>query len=78
MGEEALRCLITGKPVEGWAADMIERRQIRKDARRETVARALSIPEHHTGWDLLTDAEKDLFYRQADCALTALALGVER
>lgn len=33
------------------------------------VARAISIPQHHTTWDLLTEREKDLFYMQAEYAI---------
>lgn len=40
---------------------------------RDAIARALSIPEHHTGWDKLTDRERDLFYMQADYAIKAFA-----
>jgi hypothetical protein len=40
---------------------------------REEIARALSIPQHHTTWDTLTWQEKDLFYMQADYALHVFA-----
>lgn len=38
----------------------------------ERVARAISIPQHHTTWDILTWQEKDLFYTQADYAISAM------
>ena len=43
------------------------------EAMIEKVARAISIPQHHTGWDSLTSMQKDLFYMQADYAIKALA-----
>jgi hypothetical protein len=43
------------------------------DDLRERVARALSIPEHHTTWDLLTDRQKDLYRMQADYACKEFA-----
>lgn len=38
----------------------------------ERVAQAISIPEHHTTWDLLTDAQKDLYRHQAHYAVQLL------
>jgi len=37
----------------------------------EAAARAVSVPQHHTTWDLLSDTEKDLCYMQAEAALLA-------
>lgn len=44
---------------------------------REKVARALSVPQHHTGWPLLSFAEKDLYYMQADAAISAVMQDLE-
>jgi len=38
----------------------------------ERAARALSVPEHHTTWDILTPMQKDLYYMQARAVLSAL------
>jgi hypothetical protein len=38
----------------------------------ERVARAISIPEHHTSWDSLSETERDLYRMQADYALKAI------
>lgn len=35
----------------------------------ERVARALSVPEHHTGWRYLSGQEKNLYRMQAEYAL---------
>jgi hypothetical protein len=37
------------------------------------MARALSIPEHHTTWDLLSEVEKDRHFRQAQWAYREFA-----
>lgn len=42
------------------------------DELRLHVAKALSIPQHHTSWDLLTEVEQYLFLMQADYAIAAL------
>jgi hypothetical protein len=65
------RDLITGKPVEEWGLHFLNKPDL-----RDHLARALSVPQHHTTWDILSAEEKGLFYQQADCAL--LALGIER
>jgi hypothetical protein len=39
---------------------------------REKIARACSIPQHHTTWDTLTWQEKDLFYMQADYVIALI------
>lgn len=44
---------------------------------RWKVARAISIPQHHTTWDTLTEREKDLFYMQADYAIYAMQAAPE-
>ena len=38
----------------------------------ERAARALSVPEHHTTWDILTPMQQDLYYMQARAVLSAL------
>lgn len=43
----------------------------------ERVARAISVPQHHTTWDTLTWQEKDLFYMQADYAIKAMSSSPE-
>ena len=43
-----------------------------EQAKVERVARAISVPQHHTGWDMLSDTEKDLFYMQAGYAIAAM------
>lgn len=35
----------------------------------ERVARAISVPQHHTTWDLIPEVEKALFYMQARTAM---------
>lgn len=42
------------------------------EAFRWQVARAISIPQHHTTWDLLSEREKDLFYMQAGYAIDTM------
>ena len=37
----------------------------------EQVARAISVPEHHTTWDLLSEMQKSLYYMQAQAAIAA-------
>lgn len=54
------------KPVEAQPRSPVE------DALIEKVARALSIPQHHTTWDTIPEVEKDLFYMQADYAIYAI------
>jgi hypothetical protein len=44
---------------------------------REKIARACSIPQHHTAWDTLTWQEKALFYMQADHVLALYAPVIE-
>lgn len=38
----------------------------------EEMARALSVPQHHTPWDLLSEVEKNLYRMQADYALKSI------
>lgn len=38
----------------------------------ERVAKAISVPQHHTTWDMLSEQEKDLFYMQAEYAIAAI------
>jgi hypothetical protein len=40
------------------------------------VARAISVPEHHTTWGILTDAQKDLYYMQAEYAISAMRASI--
>lgn len=40
----------------------------------ERVARAISVPEHHAGWEHLSATEQDLYRMQADYALKELAI----
>jgi hypothetical protein len=42
------------------------------DDRLEAVARAIAIPEHHTGYDRLTAQEKDLYRMQAYYAMAEM------
>jgi hypothetical protein len=60
-GDKARATLIPQSPAPSADGDLVER-----------VARAISIPQHHTTWDILTWQEKDLFYTQADYAISAM------
>ena len=44
---------------------------VTSDALVERVARAISVPQHHTTWDLLTEVEQDLYRQQARYAIMA-------
>jgi hypothetical protein len=38
----------------------------------EEIARAISIPEHHTGWELLSETQRDLYRMQAGYAYSVM------
>lgn len=42
------------------------------------IARNLSVPEHHTTWDLLTERQKDLYFMQAQYAYSTIQPQLEK
>jgi len=59
-------------------AKLLEALRVPSEGMIEAIARAISIPQHHTTWDLISDMEKSLFFMQAGYAVKAMLAQFEK